>query len=266
MMDSLEKSHSKFQVLNVPMVASSLSQISSCLVDLAAAGHSGYVCALSVHTVTLAQFLNPLFNALGNSILNVPDGRPLAWLGQLQGNSRVEQIRGPDLMLEICDLSRNKNIRHFLLGGKPGVADQLKGILEQRFSGIQIVGTFSPPFRELNEADENEILEILNRAQPHIIWVGLGTPKQEQFCFAYSNKWKSGIMFSVGAAFDIHSGLLADSPKWIQQAGLQWVHRLIQEPTRLWKRYLMLNPIFLYFVFRDWVQKTFNVEGTQTNG
>lgn len=148
-------------------------------------------------------------------------------------------------MLEICRLSLAKGYTHFLYGGKPGVAQRLQGELQREFPGIRILGTYCPPFRQLNGAEEDELIQLVADLKPDLFWVGLSTPKQERFMAEFIHRLDTKLMLGVGAAFDIHAGLLRDSPAWIKKAGLQWLHRLTQEPARLWKRYLINNPEFL---------------------
>ena len=182
---------------------------------------------------------------LNNSFLTMPDGMPTVWVGKWQGFRGVDRVYGPDLMLEICELSISKSYTHFLYGGKPGVAERLKSTLERRFSGIRILGTYCPPFRPSNKAEERELIERVADLKPDLFWVGLSTPKQERFMAEFIHKLDTKLMLGVGAAFDIHAGLLKDSPTWLKSMGLQWLHRLYQEPRRLWKRYLVNNPKFV---------------------
>jgi N-acetylglucosaminyldiphosphoundecaprenol N-acetyl-beta-D-mannosaminyltransferase len=155
------------------------------------------------------------------------------------------QITGPDLMLHVCAESVEKGYTHFFYGGDVGVAEQLKANLEQKFPGLQVIGTYTPPFRPLNSEEERELQELVARLKPDMFWVGLSTPKQERFMAEYLSKLDTRLMIGVGAAFDIHTGRIKDSPDWLQALGLQWVHRLCQEPRRLWRRYLYNNPRFI---------------------
>jgi N-acetylglucosaminyldiphosphoundecaprenol N-acetyl-beta-D-mannosaminyltransferase len=148
-------------------------------------------------------------------------------------------------MLEVCRRSAGTGIRHFLYGGKPGIADELAEGLRRRFPGITVVGTFTPPFRPLDPCEQLALEKQLGAASPDIVWVGLSTPKQETFMAENFQRLPGKIMVGVGAAFDIHTGHVKDAPKWIKDAGLQWAHRLCQEPRRLWKRYLVNNSAFL---------------------
>ena len=156
------------------------------------------------------------------------------------------RVYGPDFMLQLCKLSAKHDCRHFLYGGKRGVAEKLRARLEIVIPAINIVGTYTPPFRPLTLAEEGEVIGRINRSRPDIVWVGLSTPKQERFMAQYIERLDTRLMVGVGAAFDIHAGLLADAPSWIKACGLQWLDRLCQEPRRLWRRYLTNNPRFLW--------------------
>lgn len=208
-------------------------------------GTKGYVCVTGVHGVMEAQ-RDPAFRKiLNHALLVTPDGMPTVWVGRMQGNSSMKRVFGPDLMLEVCRRSVGTGVRHFLYGGNPRVADELAECLRSRFPGINVVGTFTPPFRPLEPAEQFALERQMNAVLPDIVWVGLSCPKQEKFMAANFQRLPCKVMIGVGAAFDIHTGHVKDAPKWIKDAGLQWAHRLWQEPERLWKRYLVNNSTFL---------------------
>jgi len=148
-------------------------------------------------------------------------------------------------MLEVCRMSLTQGYTHFLYGGNVGVAEELRKKLEEKFPGIHILGTYTPPFRPLNEREE-ELLEQVGRLKPALFWVGLSTPKQERFMAEYIHKLDTKVMIGVGAAFDIHSGHVKDAPQIFKKTGMQWFYRLCLEPKRLWRRYLYNNPMFIY--------------------
>lgn len=213
--------------------------------ELMKLGRRGYVCVTGVHGAMEAQ-TDPEFRAvLNGSFLTVPDGVPLVWVGRLQGRRTMSRVYGPDLMIELCRQSVATGYRHFLYGGNYGVAENLAERLRQRIPGIQIVGTYTPPFRPLSAEEECELQRQVAACKPDIFWVGLSTPKQERFMAHYLDQLDTKLMIGVGAAFDIHTGRIKDAPKWIKSLGLQWLHRLIQEPRRLWRRYLVNNPKFI---------------------
>jgi N-acetylglucosaminyldiphosphoundecaprenol N-acetyl-beta-D-mannosaminyltransferase len=215
---------------------------------LIAGNGRGYVSVTGVHGIMEAQS-DPTFRAILNqSFLCVPDGMPTVWVGRLQGHRNMRRVYGPDFMLEFCRRSAARNYRHFLYGGKQGVAQELATELRRHFAGLQIVGTYTPPFRPLTADENRELTAILAACKPDVIWVGLSTPKQERFMAQYLDRLDTKLMIGVGAAFDIHTGHMTDSPAWVKAAGLQWLHRLLQEPRRLWKRYLFNNPRFLFHI------------------
>lgn len=205
----------------------------------------GYICVTGVHGVMEAQRDLSLRDILNQGMMNLPDGMPMSWVGRLQGFADMDRVFGPDFMKEFCRLSQHRSYRHFLYGGEPGVAERLKEMLEAQFPGLQIVGTFTPPFRPLAPEEEDELLEQVHSSQPHIMWVGLSTPKQERFMARYVDRLQVPLLVGVGAAFDYHTGRIRDCSPWIKRAGLQWLHRLLQDPRRLWRRYLRNNPVFI---------------------
>ena len=217
----------------------------------------GYVGVTGVHGVSEAQNDSKFKDILNNTFINTPDGMPMVWYARLYGFEKVSRVYGPDLMLNICARSVDRKVKHFFYGGGEGVADLLKEKLEKKFPGIEIVGTYTPPFRPLTNDEEIEVRNLINNSGAHCVWVGLSTPKQEKFMSGFLNRFganESGdsslkgpkVFFGVGAAFDFHAGLIPQAPNWMQQSGLEWLYRLYKEPKRLWKRYLKNNPLFLF--------------------
>ncbi len=240
---------STINVLGAPLAEVNLDTATEFLLNAASAGRKGYVCVVSVHGVVESQFNTKFLDALNNSLLNTPDGMPLVWFGRISGYSKISRVYGPDLMLRMMQATRDGRFSHFFFGGAPGVAEQLKKEFEQRYSGVKIVGTFTPPFRPLNEIELAALKTTLNEVRPHFFWVGLGTPKQEIFMMEHSEHLNAGIMLGVGAAFDFHSGRIQQAPRWIRHNGFEWLFRLIKEPRRLWMRYAVIVPVFLWHVF-----------------
>jgi N-acetylglucosaminyldiphosphoundecaprenol N-acetyl-beta-D-mannosaminyltransferase len=209
-------------------------------------GTCGYICVTGVHGIMEAQADDRFREILNRSLLTTPDGMPTVWLGRLQGFKGMTRVYGPDFMLELCRVSVERGYRHFFYGGKPGVAEELKQILSNRFPGLQVTGTYTPPFRQLNSEEEASLKRQMQEAGADILWCGLSTPKQERFMAQYSGKLPVKLMIGVGAAFDINSGNLKDAPGWMKAAGLQWLYRMFKEPRRLARRYLKNNPAFLW--------------------
>lgn len=208
-------------------------------------GRRGYVSFVGVHGVMEAQKDPSLRHIKNSSIVSPPDGMPIVWVGRLQGFSRIRRVFGPDFMLKVCEMSCSKGYSHFLYGGNQGVAERLRTNLTGRFPGLRIVGTYTPPFRPLTCEEEAGLAATVAKLKPDVFWVGLSTPKQERFMSEYIGELDTKIMVGVGAAFDFLTGTIRDAPPWVKTAGLQWLHRLMQEPKRLWKRYLINNPRFI---------------------
>jgi N-acetylglucosaminyldiphosphoundecaprenol N-acetyl-beta-D-mannosaminyltransferase len=220
-------------------------------------GIKGFVCLAGVHGIMEAQRSRDLKSIFAEALLVAPDGMPVVWISHLQSFSATQRVFGPDLMLDIIGRPEFRNCAHFLCGGENGVAENLRDRMLQRFPWIKIVGTYSPPFRQMTAKEEREFVENVRSLQPDIIWVGLSTPKQERFMAHYLPMLDTKLMIGVGAAFLFHTGAIRDSPEWIKRAGLQWLHRLLQEPSRLWKRYLLNNPLFIIYSllqFLGWKQ------------
>ena len=204
-----------------------------------------YVTITGVHGVMESQ-ADPEIRSIHNRAgLVTPDGMPLVWASRLAGQRHVRRVYGPDLMLAACRRSLETGWRHYLYGGAEGVPELLAARMSERFPGLEIAGAFSPPFRSLTDAEDEEIVRRINATRPDIVWVGLSTPKQERWMASHLRRIEAPVMVGVGAAFDFHAGLKRQAPKWIQGSGLEWLFRLATEPRRLWRRYLRNNPAFI---------------------
>jgi N-acetylglucosaminyldiphosphoundecaprenol N-acetyl-beta-D-mannosaminyltransferase len=208
----------------------------------------GYVCVAGVHGIMEAQRDSRLLEAYSHSAMTIPDGMPLAWVGRMQGYTGMQRVTGPDLMLEVFRRKEFAQATHFFYGGREGIARELRDKIQQQFPWVRIVGTYTPPFRDLSDSEEAELITSIAAVKPDIIWVGIGCPKQEIFMARYLPNLETKLMFGVGAAFDFHTGRIRDCAGWIKRAGLQWLHRLLQDPRRLWRRYLSTNPAFLWHI------------------
>jgi N-acetylglucosaminyldiphosphoundecaprenol N-acetyl-beta-D-mannosaminyltransferase len=179
--------------------------------------------------------------------LVVPDGMPLVWLGRSQGYDKMKRrVYGPEMMETFCRETAGR-YRHFLYGGAEGVPEQLAEVLQQRF-GVNVVGSYSPPFRPLTEAEKNDVIGRIGDAQPDILWVGLSTPKQERWMYEYRERLTVPVLVGVGAAFDFHTGRVKQAPAWMRENGFEWLFRLLSEPKRLWRRYLIQGSEFAWNV------------------
>lgn len=204
------------------------------------------VCIANVHTTVLGSEDESFQEVTNSADLVTMDGKPLVWAAKFKGYSNASRVSGPDLMMKVFEVSAEKCYRHFLYGGAAGVPEKLKEILEEKFPGVQIVGTYSPPYRRLTNEEDEAMVKMINTTSPDFLWVGLGAPKQETFIHRHLGCIDAPVQVGVGAAFDFISGRINRAPLWMQSTGLEWLYRLLQDPKRLWKRYLVYNTKYLY--------------------
>jgi N-acetylglucosaminyldiphosphoundecaprenol N-acetyl-beta-D-mannosaminyltransferase len=210
-------------------------------------GPARYVAVTGMHGVSVSREDAEFGRILGDAGLVVADGMPLVWLGRLQGHRHMRRrVYGPELMETFC-LETGSKYRHFFYGGAPGVADALAQAERERH-GIQVAGTYCPPFRPLSEEEEREVQSLIEDARPDVLWVGLSTPKQERWMYEHRNTLKVPVMLGVGAAFDLNTGRLKQAPLWMRENGLEWLFRLCAEPRRLWQRYVVNGSKFAWAV------------------
>lgn len=204
------------------------------------------IAVTGMHGVMEARHDEKFKAALESSDAIVPDGMPLIWLGRYRGLKLKRRVYGPELMLAFCEQGANRNYRHYFYGAAPGVAETLVSVLKRKFPGLQVAGTMSPPFRPLTEEEDERIVATINSMNPDVLWIGLGTPKQEIWMNAHRPRLRVPVIVTVGAAFDINAGLKEQAPEWMREHGFEWLFRLLQEPKRLWKRYIVYGFEFLF--------------------
>lgn len=210
------------------------------------------VCVANVHT-TVTCLKDKDLRDINNKSLITMDGLPLVWYANLVRDAEIkERVCGPELMLRCFDHGRTKGWTHFFLGGKEDVLNDLVKAVKSRYSGVDIVGWYSPPFRALSSIEDKQLIDRINQSSPDFLWVGLGAPKQEKWIAAHLTRINAPVQIGVGAAFDFHSGHLQRSPGWMQKAGLEWFFRLLQD-KRLINRYFSTNPVFLMLFLRDFI-------------
>lgn len=192
------------------------------------------------------------------------DGVPLVWVARRRGTRGAERVCGPDVMLTLCDRGRSLGLRHYFLGGRPGVPEALAARLSQRFPGLEVVGTMSPPFRPLTVNEDQVLIDRINSAAPHVLWIGLGSPKQEFWAAEHEAALEVPLLLPVGAAFDFHSGRLRRAPQWMQRMGLEWLFRLASDPRRLWSRYTVTNARFAALLVSDAIRRNRSHRGDQS--
>jgi N-acetylglucosaminyldiphosphoundecaprenol N-acetyl-beta-D-mannosaminyltransferase len=199
-----------------------------------------YVAVTGMHGVAESRQDPHFREILNQAALVVPDGMPLVWLGRWHGHSLRRRVTGSELMLAFCRETGSRP-RHFFYGGAPGVAEDLARQLHEQFN-ITVAGTYTPPFRPLTQAEEVDLTSQVQATAPDVLWVGLSTPKQERWMSDHHLKLKVPVILGVGAAFDMNSGRLKRAPAWMRDSGLEWFYRLLSEPRRLWRRYLVTIP------------------------
>lgn len=213
--------------------------------------NTSYVCCVPAHSIMECHDHPELLPAFNNSYLNTPDGMAVVWILKLRGHKEVGRVYGPDLMNELCRISLQIGYKHFFYGNSASVLSDLNKKLEEKYPGIQIAGSIAPPFRELTDQEDEEICKQISASGAEILWVGLGSPKQELWMYHNQGKIDVPVMIGVGAAFDFLSGNKRQAPRWIQRSGLEWFYRFSQEPKRLWKRYLLGYPRFLILIIKE---------------
>jgi N-acetylglucosaminyldiphosphoundecaprenol N-acetyl-beta-D-mannosaminyltransferase len=210
-----------------------------------------YVVFRDVHGVVRARSEERLHKAHEAADVIAPDGMPLVWTSKLLGFSNISRVCGPDMLLAACQHGETLGWKHYFYGGAPDVVETLVMNLKLKFPKMVVVGTYSPPFRELTAEENENDCERIRASQADLVWIGLGTPKQELWMNAYAHKCGGAILLGVGAAFDFHAGTIIRAPVWMRNFGLEWAHRLVHEPKRLWRRYLVLAPLFVMYATHE---------------
>ena len=204
-----------------------------------------YMCVSNVHTTVMAYEDAYYKSVQNNGIMAIPDGGPLASVGRKHGYKNMHRTTGPSYLENVLKLSQKKGYRHFFYGSSEKTLSRLKAVIEDKYPGAIICGMISPPFRELTMEEDQEFTQRINDANADFIWIGLGAPKQEIWMAEHQGKVK-GFMVGVGAGFDYLAGNIKRAPKWMQEHNLEWLFRLVQEPKRLFKRYLVTNTKFIW--------------------
>jgi N-acetylglucosaminyldiphosphoundecaprenol N-acetyl-beta-D-mannosaminyltransferase len=232
-------------VLGVEYFVGDLAAATDVVVARALSCRGGFSCLAGVHGIVHAQHRADLMAALHGAWLNFPDGAPVSWLMRRSGWKGSRRVAGPDLMPAVIAAGQELGLRHYLFGSTPETLARLERRLRERYPRVEIAGTMSPPFRALSDEEEEEIAEHIRAAEPDIVWVGLGLPKQDEWMHRNAARLGPVLALGVGAAFDFLAGTKRRAPQWMQAAGLEWLHRLGSEPRRLAFRYVSTNSEFL---------------------
>lgn len=248
----MTESFDTYDVLGIPI---SVVDLETAAVAIASWKHDRRARSVGVREVASIMALRQTPDLLAitrRTAMNVPDGMPLVWIGRLRGLP-VGRACGPDLFEKVLLDSPQTGLKHFFYGGKEGVADKLAAVFRAKAPGVEIVGTYCPPFRSLTPDEDSAVVERILESGADIVWVGLSSPKQDIWMDTHLDRLPL-CMIGVGAAFDFHSGAVQRAPLWMQKSGFEWLHRLASEPRRLWRRYLVMAPKFVCLVVLDFIR------------
>lgn len=248
------------KILGVNIIVSDMEKILKHFIDKIAELKGKYICVSNVHTTVMSYEDEEYCNIQNSSYMALPDGRPLSIISKSRGYKEAKRIDGPELMIRTLELSERYGFTHYFYGSTEDTLNELMKNIKNKYPKTKIVGYYSPPFREITEVEDNEIVKEINSLSPDFVWVGLGAPKQEVWMYNHQNRVKA-LMIGVGAAFDYHAGKIKRAPKWVQYISMEWFYRLVQDPKRLWKRYFKTNFKFMYYIiFNKKNEKTKIVE------
>jgi N-acetylglucosaminyldiphosphoundecaprenol N-acetyl-beta-D-mannosaminyltransferase len=240
----------------VPLAISDYDHVLDWMEAMIASGGRGYMTAAAVNLVMCAGEDPQARAAVLGATLAVPDGQPLVWALRALGYANATRVYGPDLMAHFCARAARAGTPMYLYGGRsPEALRLLEARLRERFGGLEIVGGFSPPFRELTPEEETRVIEEIDSSTAVVVWVGTGQPKQEKWMAHMRPRLSAPLLVGVGAAFDFHAGLVSQAPRWMQRSGLEWTYRLSREPRRLWRRYARRNPRFIAGFVRQYARE-----------
>jgi N-acetylglucosaminyldiphosphoundecaprenol N-acetyl-beta-D-mannosaminyltransferase len=246
-------------ILGIQVRTINYDQTCDRILTWAHAKQSCYIIAANVHVVMTAVWQPDYRQVVNQAALVTPDGMPLVWALRRLGWSTATRVYGPDLMLECCQRAAQEQVPIYLYGGTDTMLQKLQKNLLARFPTLQITGTHAPPFRELTDEETAADIDRIHQSGAAIVFVALGCPKQEIWMAQHQDKLQA-VMIGVGAAFGFHSGMVSQSPRWMMNLGLEWLYRLAVEPRRLWKRYLINNPVFAILLAYQLFQSKFNAK------
>lgn len=242
----------RYPLAGVMVSGATYASATASVIRAALARRSALVAATSVHGLSMAATDDSFGRQLNSFDMLTPDGQPVRWgLNLLHGLGLRERVYGPTLMLRVCEAAARQGLPVYLYGGRPHVLHRLVERLPGLVPGVQIAGSFSPPFRALTAEEDHAATDAIRQSGARMVFVGLGCPRQEQWAYQHRSELDMPLV-CVGAAFDFHAGVLRQAPAWMQANGLEWLFRLLMEPRRLWRRYAKHIPIFIYLLARDY--------------
>jgi len=210
-----------------------------------------YVCIRDVHGLMISLRDPAMMDIHRAAGMITPDGMPLVWVSKWRSKLPVKRVCGADLVDALCNNGQSSGLRHYFYGGKPGIAESMIRNLKAKYPDLVVAGFHTPPFRSLSEVEDAAVVDAINKSGAQVVWVGLSTPKQEYWMRDHVGRINGATLIGVGAAFDFHSGAVKRAPKWMQKSGFEWLHRLLSEPRRLWRRYLVIAPAFVVKIVRE---------------
>ncbi len=253
---------SRINILGVGVHPINMDQALDAIDGWIARDEKHYVCLTPIYSILACQDDPDLKQVFNQSGLTTPDGMPLVWISRASGHPRANRVYGPDVMQSVAQRSVTPGYRHVLLGGHSGVPERVRDFLEVQFPGIQVVGCLSPAFGGMTGEQDAALVAEINAASPDIVWVALGSPRQEKWMAEHVEALNAHVLIGVGAAFDFLSGRKRQAPRWIQRSGLEWLFRLATEPRRLWRRYLRYPHFLVLYLAQVLGLKDYDFEQT----
>ncbi len=230
---------------------------------LAVAEKSSYVCVANVHMLVEAHKSREFAEVVNSAAIVTPDGMPLVWALRLLYDYRQDRVAGMDLLPDLLKQAEQNHISVYFYGGSDTTIKKTKEYLDITYPGLTIAGMYSPPFRPLTEAEQHDVVQNIKHSNAKLVFVVLGCPKQEKW-MAYMQGKINACMIGIGGALPVLIGVQKRAPLWMQKSGLEWLYRFFQEPSRLAKRYLVTNSIFLWLLFKAWIKQRFKKEKSGT--
>jgi N-acetylglucosaminyldiphosphoundecaprenol N-acetyl-beta-D-mannosaminyltransferase len=250
----------RYKILDCSISAVNTQLAFDACIEKINSGEGGYVCFSNVHAVVTAKKDLLLRQATNEAFIASPDGKPLSIVGRWRGVD-VQQVAGPDFLPYMMEHAADG--KHFFMGSTEETLAKLKVAFSQQYPQADIVGMYSPPFGPMSDQENNKIHKMILDAGANMVWVGLGAPKQECWMAENWQQLRPALLFGVGAAFDFHAGTISRAPEFMRKNGLEWLHRLCSEPRRLWRRYLVTNSLFIFYLCVDSLSSLFNKKGNQ---
>lgn len=237
------------RILGTPVSLLTMATAVEHIVGWARERRSSMVCVRDVHSIMRAAEDPRLLEVHERAAMVTPDGMPLALTSRWRGHG-TRRVSGPSLVEEVCDATQGTDLSHYFYGGKDGVAARMVDNLRRRYPGLAVAGIESPPFGDIPADEDTATVARILASGAAIVWVGISTPKQDFWMDEHRDRLPGMVMIGVGAAFDFHAGIVKRAPRWMQNSGLEWLHRLGSEPRRLWRRYVLMAPRFVWLLGR----------------